>query len=160
MPIRQTVKKISCCLPFLCQNTKMKLLQRALNIWLEAGHTQTDFRRLTGIDTGTCSRIFTGERGLTIDLRSRIIRAFQENDSLSEALSIVVADLRDNIPPEAVNRIQITVHHPDDVSDKKRRKDRVSMAKADFQRDLDMDDPATIELVLCLYDWRQPKTKP
>ena len=126
----------------------MKLLKRALNIWLESGRTQTDSRRLTGINTGTCSRLFTEDRGLALDTRSRLIRAIQECNVPGEGLAAVVADRRDNIPVKAADHIRVSVNDPYELQDKISKQDRVAMANAEFQHHLDIDDPATVELVL------------
>lgn len=134
----------------------MTLLQKALRLWIEAGHTQLELSRIIGVDQSICSRLINGERGLTLQQRAKIVRGFQDKGIIGEGLALVVADLRDNIPPEAADLISVAVNLPDRVQDTPARRDRVSAAKADFQRALDIDDPDTVALVLSLYDWKHP----
>lgn len=134
-------------------------LSNALAIWVERGHSQKDFEKITGIDGGSCSLIFTGARGLTRTNRARVLQGFLKRGEIEHALAIIVADLRDNIPPEAADLIQIRTTLPNHLAETPARQDRVSLAKSEFQHALDTDDLETIELVLSLYDWRhQGKT--
>lgn len=129
-------------------------LQKQLALWVRAGHTQTEFASRCGIDTGTCSKLFNGERGLTFDQRCRIIRAFRDDPLLADALSILVADLRDNIPHEAAEWLRVILDSPPVLRDQPSINEPVTRAKKEFQRLLDIDDPDTIDLVVALHEWK------
>lgn len=130
----------------------MPRLQQALKCWIEEGHTQKEFAQATKIDPATSNRIFNGERGLTLKQRAAIYKAFKARADLSRALDWIVADLRDNIPPEIEKFITVRLEEPAVVRDRlpRSRKDR---AKMEFIMLLEADDPAAIDLVLSLYSF-------
>lgn len=133
----------------------MSKLSHALQLWLEDGHTQTEFAKATGIDQGTTNRLFNGERGLSLKQRSLIYLAFGEQTNAVEALGWIVADLRDNLPPPLEKHISVQILEVG----KLREGDlsRKARAKAEFIALLEADDPSALDLVLSLYKWKHGK---
>jgi hypothetical protein len=130
-------------------------LSSALQYWLDAGHTQKEFVEATSIDAGTCSLIFRGQRGLTLKQRAAVYFAFQQRPDLTQALGWLVADLRDNVPPEVTEFIQVRLTDSPAVREGR----KLSPKDAAVERFIELlraDDPSTVDLVLSLDAFRHP----
>jgi hypothetical protein len=133
-------------------------LASALQYWINADHTQKEFVEATGIDAGTVSLIFRGVRGLTLKQRAAVYYAFKERTDLNEALGWLVADLRDNVPPEVAEFIQ--VHLSDSPTEREGR--NLSTKDAAVERFISLlraDDPSTVALVLSLDAFSQSQSQ-
>ena len=133
-------------------------LSRALKYWLDSGHSQKEFTESTGIDNGTTSLIFRGVRGLTLKQRVAVFYAFRERPDLQDALGWIVADLRDNIPPELAELVKVNLADTTIIRDGRPLSPK-DAAKARFMAALEADDPSTIELVLSLDSFSQAQPK-
>jgi len=132
-------------------------LQKALNLWAEAGHTQRDFARLTGIEGSVVSRIFKGERSLTMNQRLAIFRAFRDQQDLHQGLIILRADLEERIPEEARQYLKIILDEPLSLAESSpaSKETATQKAKRKFIAELEADEPQALDLVRALYDWEE-----
>jgi hypothetical protein len=134
-------------------------LASALQYWINAGHTQKEFVEATAIDAGTVSLIFRGVRGLTLKQRAAVYYAFKERPDLTEALGWLVADLRDNVPPEVAEFIQVHLSDSPTVREGRHLSPKDAAVEL-FIALLRADDPSTVDLVLSLDAFSQSqKTK-
>ncbi|MEO7931789.1 MAG: hypothetical protein ABIT76_01390 [Chthoniobacterales bacterium] len=132
----------------------MSHLQKALQIWLRADHTQAEFAKITGIEQSLCSRIFAGSRGFTLNQRKAIFRSFQEFDP-QQGLIFLKADLEDQTPPDARQYLPLTINLPAKLAGKAPKKtNRVEEARLQLISELESSDPSAVSIALALHEWR------
>lgn len=132
----------------------MTHLAKALGLWSNDGHTQQEFSELTGIDHATTSRIFQGKRGLTRDQRQRIWNAFADRDPV-QALRLFIADIRDNVPGEALDMLELSIKDTSIVKEAAGRgRSLTDEAVDEMIRNLQQREPEWVKVALHLKTWR------
>lgn len=81
-------------------------LHKAIRCWLEAGHTQVDLRKITGLNQAVVSRYVTGDRGFSDQAFAQLFSGFRRTD-FQQAIIFLLAWLRDHTPEEAESLIAI-----------------------------------------------------
>ena len=132
----------------------MSHLQKALYVWTQAGHSQAEFAKKTGIEQSICSRVFAGSRGLTISQRTAIFRTFTGSET-QQGLHFIKADLEDQIPPDARKALRLVIDIPARLTEQsKKPANKVEEARKNFADALQNREPEMLAMALALQTWR------
>ena len=133
----------------------MSHLKKALGIWIQAGHNQAEFSKITGVEQSLCSRIFAGSRGFTLSQRKAVFAAFQEID-FRQGLIFLKADLEDQTPPDARKSLRLVIELPTSVREESAPTgDPVDQARRGMIKDLEAKDPTMLAMAVALHEWRK-----